>query len=322
MKKYVPFSVVVGVCIIGVSIYSALFQERELKRTPQLISPLVKEKTSVSNTKPMNNQKSDEVFSAKEPTPTPDASLSNRESKLAEYPGFGHNSEQDEETFSEEELAREHFVADCMAQRGFEYTPSPSIVVDDATAQDPEAFERLLQEAASDPNEKYLQGLSHTEQEAYYLALVGMKDPNAQEAIEHEAASFSDSCVNQAFSIIPSVYEKRNALREEIDQMELAILQDDRLSLANDQWTRCMSDAQLYYSSPQALLAAADQEMAQLLSQNASVEAITASRQIHTAAYEMSHRCYQQADIAEITREVRIEYENRFVDAYQKQLDH
>ena len=81
-------------------------------------------------------------------------------SDLAKYPGFGHRDDEDEQTFSNEEEHRENLIADCMRESGFDYTPAPSIVLDESVLENEKEFERLLAEAATDPNQAYVGQLS------------------------------------------------------------------------------------------------------------------------------------------------------------------
>jgi len=183
-------------------------------------------------------------------------------SKLAKYPGFGHQIDKDEDTFTKEELERESMISDCMKESGFEYTPAPSIVLDDAAMSDEEEFERLLREAATDPNDEYISTLSPSMKESYYITLTGMADPNAEEGTNHSLAADSDSCIHRAYTSVPGVYAKRNQLNEEYEAMEAGIGDDERVIAATEKWSNCMSDSGHTYLNPGEVQSHIDQSIA------------------------------------------------------------
>lgn len=249
------------------------------------------------------------------------SNINTNKSKLASYSGFGHNIEKDEETFTQEEIARESMIQNCMEAQGFEYTPAPSIVIDSETVDNIEEFERLLTEAANDPNKAYVDRLSDAKRVDYYLALTGMKDPNTPESQDQALAQYSDNCTKQAFDRIPSVYAKRNLLQAEYEQMEQDIATDPRILAANGRWADCMSDAQLNYRSPKELFSAADQAIARLLGQHASPIEVERARQKFHDAQQVAKKCSFAANVRETQKNVRIEHENNFVKENEKILN-
>jgi hypothetical protein len=241
-------------------------------------------------------------------------------SDLSEYPGFGHDDERDEQQFSEEERKRENLIAECMQGNGFEYTPAPSILVDEESMNNPEEFERLLEQSATDPNESYVQSLTPQMQKAYYLALTGMENPNEQESLPHDYASDSHSCVNQAFKQIPGVYAKFHSLRDQFDAMEEDIENDPRISSATRQWSLCMSNQGYEFESPSNVLLLADQALAELDSETGDNNDVAMIQDDLEKVKSASITCDQQAHLSKIREEVRVEYENRFVEKYKEQL--
>lgn len=242
-------------------------------------------------------------------------------SKLAGYPGFGHRIEQEEEIFSEEELAREKFIAGCMQLNGFQYQPAPSVVIDEAAMSNPEEFERLLALSASDPNAAYVSSLSKDMQKSYYVTLVGMEDPNDPEGQAHDLARHSNSCTNQAFKKIPGVFSKRNVLSDEFDVMERRAAEDERVIKAQAQWSECMGDDGFAFTSPSDVHMHADQLMAEVF------EGVARQDQKGNASEELermirsTERCVEASNLLDIKNRVRVEYENQFVKTHREQLD-
>ena len=242
-------------------------------------------------------------------------------SKLSNYPGFGHDIDQDEETFSEEELAREKYIADCMNQNGFQYEPSPSIVIDEEAMSNPEEFERLLALSATDPNESYVSSLSEDMQKSYYMTLVGMEDPNDPEGQAHDLAQHGNSCTNQAFQKIPGVYAKRNVLSEEFDAMERRVEEDERVSKAQEDWSECMGDDGFAFSRPSDVHKYTDQVMAEVFEGSTPDDEKAYTDAELEKMMQIADRCVEASNLSEIKKRVRVEYENQFVKAHREQLE-
>ena len=243
------------------------------------------------------------------------------ESKLAAYPGFGHNIDADEDRYTEEELRRELLLSDCMQSRGFEYTPAPSILVDEEAMNDAEEFERLLREASNDPNEIYVNSLSLNMRKAYFVALTGMENPNNEEGEAHDLAKDAGGCMQLVFEKVPGVYAKKNALSEELDEMEQRIASDSRNYEVNSRWANCMTEQGYEYSKPSDVHRASDQTMARLIGAQADTKEIEKAQIVMAKKLLQSQGCANKVELRKIRQQVRIEYENQFVDKYRELLE-
>jgi hypothetical protein len=239
-------------------------------------------------------------------------------SDLAKYPGFGHNDDDDEQTFSIEEESRENLIADCMRESGFDYTPAPSIVLDDSVLENEKEFERLLAEAATNPNQSYVDQLSPSMSQSYYLALTGLTDPNIQEGLDHELAANSNSCVSRAFESIPGVYAKRNGLETELNTMESEIRNDQRSIAATQKWSNCMSELGHTFERPSDAHRFVDQTIISNL--NSTGQAQPEDEQVIRQLYQATDQCALKDQLQSVNQIVRTEYENRFAANYRDRL--
>jgi len=232
-------------------------------------------------------------------------------SKLAAVAGFGHNPERDEQQYSAEEMQREVMIADCMQQKGYEYTPTPSLVISDDVSQDPAEVESMLRAAANNPNDRYLRSLSVTERQAYYIALVGVAEPNHPEAQSYDIASQSDACSSKAMREIPGVYARYNALRAEFEDMQKAVSKDSTVVDAVKQWSDCMSLAGFQYAHPSDLMRAEDHALA---------IADEGQMQLLAKGHQAAANCDIDAALNETYSVTRIKHENLFFERYQTRL--
>lgn len=239
-------------------------------------------------------------------------------SPLAAYPGF-RDPEVDEAQFVREERRREQRVAVCMRDAGFRYTPAPPVVVDGAQEQLPPDV---------DPNEAYAASLDPIARSAYYLALVGVADPNAQEASElpDPDAETGGGCVGEVFREVPGVYEVRGRLADELDAMEEAIAADPRVRDAKTAWSVCMREAGHAFRSPAHLHASLDDAVASVLGVGllgrTGLEAelrLGAVERRYYEALEASEACLEPLE--EALREVRYDHEAAFVSEHRAILE-
>lgn len=239
-------------------------------------------------------------------------------SPLAAYPGF-RDPEVDEAQFLREERQREQRVAGCMREAGFRYTPAPSVVVDGSQEEPPPDV---------DPNEAYAASLDPAARSAYYLALVEVSDPNAQEASElpDPDGETGGGCVGEALREIPGVYEVRGRLADELDAMEEAITADPRVRDAETAWSVCMREAGHPFRSPAHLHASLDDAVARVLGVGplgrtglAAELRLGAVERRYQRAVEASEACLEPLE--EALREVRHDHETAFVSEHRTILE-
>lgn len=238
------------------------------------------------------------------------------QSPLAAYPGFGHDPEADESRFDREEMARERLIAQCMQQAGFQYTPTPSIRVEETTN-----IREALAAARNDPNERYVASLTPERRTQYYLALYGVPDPFTQEAqgLHDPERPEGGGCVGEALQAIPGVFAAKRVLQDQLDAMRRAVAQDSRVRAAEQRWSECMAARGYQYASPRELHAALDQAAAQALARGE--KDISALERQHQEAVAAGRECAQQVQLGQTVAQVRAEHEAAFVRAHRAVLD-
>lgn len=303
--------IILGGCLVATLVASMVLFDR----TPQATTQTKPVKAIATQTVLVDseNRQSKPESSSDAATAQTDSNMILAVSKLADYPGFGHHYEKDEETFSEEEHQREELIAECMKASGFEYTPAPSVVVDDAVLADEAEFERLLAEAANDPNQAYTQTLSSSMLESYNIALTGLPNPNIEEGLDLAQAQENNSCVSKAFSDVPGVFAKRNSLVEELNRLEIEIQNDQRLTAKTQAWSGCMSAYGFTFARPNEVQNQIDQAVVALMEQGRDQD--QGAREAIKLNQAMD-QCIKTTSLIETSQQVRTEYENRFADTY------
>ena len=167
----------------------------------------------------------------------------NSENVLAtSYKGFGGigkheiSFEEDEYIFSLEEIEREEIIEECMGNANHLYVPSPAIEIDPLLSMD--EIDILLNK--ENPNDSYYNSLTEDEKIAYNISLYGISNPDNIELDYGEVLS-GNSCIAQAFRIVPGVYSVTNLLSSEIQDMEENIARDEIHTILNNEWVSCMS---------------------------------------------------------------------------------
>jgi len=242
-------------------------------------------------------------------------------SLLAQYPGFGHDMDNDEKRYSEEEAQRESMISDCMARSGFVYVPAPSIEVRAEDLDSEKNFEKMLDEAQNDPNEKYVGTLSADMKKSYYMTLYGTEDPNSEESTDHDYALENDSCTAQAHQKIPGVYSKRIKLSEAYDELERKLEEHELVKMATEQWSDCMSKKGHYYNTPAELAERSDSVIGQMIEQGAEQQIVEQAIETQEKYLRMSKTCDQKAELTKTRKKVKADLEDQFVQAHIQDLE-
>lgn len=158
-------------------------------------------------------------------------------STLEEVPGFRFvDWRLDDEAFTTEERAREILISECMADKGWEYLPSPAVTIG---PNDP-----LPLEVQANPNDARALELNELDRAAYYLDLVGSPDPNSL------TDPGSGGCLAAALEEIPGVYALAAELLSETESLRHAIQSHPQVLSAETQWSECMRSRGFDYSNP------------------------------------------------------------------------
>jgi len=202
------------------------------------------------------------------------------ESPLADFLGRDIGAfEFDEATLRQEQLELERAIAECMAEKGFEYIPiDPAQTVSVIPSGD--EFERgstawtnkygfgittrrfpqsqvgdlvgradvgFTQPVFVDPNQEYVEGLSEGERDAYYEALQGTFPDFGPEGPDEDFVFESQGCSYEAVRNGPggesNVQEFNQAFGDEVDALYQRIEADSRMVAFQTEVSACVAEA-------------------------------------------------------------------------------
>jgi len=195
----------------------------------------------------------------------------------------------DEAQFEREETARQNLIRQCMAARGFSYTPVTPQHVDSAST--------APAESGVDPNLSWVMSLDAKTRAAHYRALYGTDNP-----FEPTASATPEGCATQAYARIPGVFALSSTLSAELEDLRRAMKNDPRVVAADARWRDCMAAQGFAVSSREEMLRGVD-------SSPAGDRSALAADRTHCAA-----------GLDEVRNTVRIAYENAFAAAHAVEL--
>lgn len=213
-----------------------------------------------------------------------------------------------EAQWEDQERERQILIAECMAEQGFEYQPveypgssvsfGPGGDLDPTTREYAEEYgfgwsttffedqEYMDDEFADwvDPNQEYVDGLSESAQEAYYLALYGEEpeiDPSMSE--EEIDALFEENpelfgpqgCEGEAWQDSSPFGDAEKVWREFGDQLNdlyERVQADPRIVAVQDDWAECMAGKGYAFSSMDDMYMQLDERMQELWGEDAYVD--------------------------------------------------
>ncbi|WP_298459007.1 hypothetical protein [uncultured Cellulomonas sp.] len=279
--------------------------------------------------------------------------------------------EYDEDQANRDMLRLEEAIAACMAEQGFDYTPmdvasqagtsmsSDDLDVEWGTREFAEQYgygittnpfgdleEAAPQEEFVDPNADYVEAMSESEREAFYVALSG--DQVMPEGDEEFVYDWEQSgCQGRAQH---EVYEGGQSdpaiasLEEEMNSVWQRTQEDPRVAEATTTWVSCMGDAGItgLTSVEEASMRISDKSNAvfeevynaapttedQVPSEEdmAALEAEVQERigeltdeEIATAVADAE--CREEIGYDDTMREVGVELQQEFVDTHREELD-
>jgi hypothetical protein len=149
--------------------------------------------------------------------------------------------------------------------------------------------------------------------ETYYVALVGVPDPNALEAADLPDFKTGGGCMGDALRKIPGVYAAFAELRKEFDAMEDSFFQDPRVAAANMEWSRCMENQGLQFVSPAALRAALDESAMELQSEADDAQFAQLQAEQQQMMVATAHSCDESTALTATLDAIRAVYETEFV---------
>lgn len=273
----------------------------------------------------------------------------------------------DEDVWQDQQREAEELVAACMAEQGFEYVPVDYASMSEPVMEDTEVEwgsrefaeqygygmtswpgmdeQPLPEEEAGweDPNQAYVDAMSETERDAYYVALHGdMTGPEPGEEEDWEYDWTQAGCQGSSQQAIQEKYglagEEMTALQEEMEQLWNQIQADERITALTGTWSECMADA-----GYPGLAAMEDAQNALMEEQNAiydevygqdaveesewekleaEVQKRTATlreKEIATAVADFD--CKEEVGFEKVQVEVTNEYQQAFVDTHRAELE-
>jgi hypothetical protein len=246
----------------------------------------------------------DSVPSAAAPDAAESLAIARDESPLAAYPGFGRTRDPDRAQYRRQEIALHRYIAHCMEQAGFQYTPTPSVV-------NPPPRPPSLREG---PDERYVASLSPERRIQYNLTLYGVPDPNDEGNLWDPDSPTGGGCWGEAMRAIPSVYAAKSQLMTRYLTMERAMSRDPRVQAAELRWSECMRSRGFSYARPQSIPAREDS---------------AAMRGAHTPELERQSRhaleaapvCAAAVGLDSVKAVVRVDKETEFVRTHKQVLD-
>jgi hypothetical protein len=180
--------------------------------------------------------------------------------------------EYDEDQANREMRRVEELVAECMAEQGFEYTPmdptaqggmsmsSDELDIEWGTREFAEQYgygittnpwaeleeDQPEPEEFVDPNAEYIESMSESEAEAYFLALHGNQEFSEDPEVEVEYDWEQNGCQGKAQHEVYEVGRDDPAiasLEEEMNGLWERTQQDPRITEVTTAWIDCMGDA-------------------------------------------------------------------------------
>jgi hypothetical protein len=221
-------------------------------------------------------------------------------------------------------------IRDCMKTQGFEYVPLDPLVQERALtgkAMTEEEFikqfgdgvstlfDRGLGRGATDPNERIRENLSAADRKAYDFALGG-ENPAVTFAEAVDSGDFSElgGCAKQASEAEFGGAAVVTALIGKLDELDEAIVQDQRMVRATERWSTCLAKKGFEYADPDDI----EEELGERF------QAIVGSDVPPGATTAPPGLSYDRAALAELQREeVRLgaadlECENREIDPVER----
>jgi hypothetical protein len=239
----------------------------------------------------------------------------------------------------------ENRIRDCMRAQGFDYVPvdpfaqqqaltgKARITDEEFTRQFGYGISTLFGRgnAQSDPNERIRTSLSQADRAAYDRALGG-ENPGVTFADALDSGDFTElgGCTKDASEAAFGGPAVLTQLVEKLDELDEAIIQDQRMVRANEAWQECMIEKGYRYEEPDAIDSDLEERFQAIVGSNVPPgtstppEGVSFDRAALTELQREEVRigtadldCEVQ-EIEPVEREVRPQYEERFRNENQR----
>lgn len=274
----------------------------------------------------------------------------------------------DQGAWDEQQRETEQLTAECMAEQGFEYVPvdwssmNGGVVVGEDSEIEwgsrefaeqygygmsswPGMDEQPLEEEEQvweDPNQAYVESMSDTERDAYYIALYGEQTGPEDPEAEWEYDWTQAGCQGAAQQAVQEKYglggDQMGALQEDMEALWAQIQSDERVLALAGRWSDCMADAgypgMASPDDPQQILsdeqnAIYEEVYGDGLMEDADWEALEAEVRERTAAMTEKEiamavadfDCKDAIDFQKVQIQVATEHQKAFVDTHRAELE-
>jgi len=282
--------------------------------------------------------------------------LSIEDSPLNQYFAAGYSGEgsaEDQKRMEEREKKREELIASCMADEGFEYTPK--LASFEPAASDEDEIDPMSREYAEvygygvvtnpwssdaeaeepeevNKNQLYIDSLSESEATAYYEALYGAVEDDADE-YRWEDAGCQGYAQHEMSGEDPWEAEQFAGLRDKLQGLYAELERSPELAALEREWSKCMQEAgepgfdtqmsaanSIYDEINRIYEASAETDPEGLSDPSDSPEMkVLGEREIELALVD--HDCREETSYMEKALKIQFDLEARFVDANKADLE-
>lgn len=232
-------------------------------------------------------------------------------SRLANYSGFGHDTESDSRAYVADYAKRQTMIAACMRDAGYRYVSTTSSVV----SQGSERRNDRAAGRARDPNIDYAMSLSNEERTNYYMALYGIPDPN-DESLDDNTVLSANGCAQQAADQHTGVFEGIRGIEDEYWSMRASIRTSQEAQSATSDWSACMQSEGFSIRAPEELSVETAGDVPP-----PGQDSHPISRSELAQAQAADRKCRSETGLEAKLNEIRIRSENAFADKHKARLD-
>lgn len=231
-------------------------------------------------------------------------------SLLAEYPGFGHRSDEDLRAFVADEAKRQQIIFQCMRDAGFEYYPETAAVVRNNPT--PAAAGRKPRQKSR--NAVYREGLPADKLKQYNLKLFGVTDPNSMTDLWDPNSPTGGGCSGDALRGVKGVFDASRSLGREYVAMRRSVSRAPKVTAAEANWAKCMAGRGHQFGSVAELRSAVYNQGEVPDRPKVPVDRLP-------AANAASEACLAESGYADAERAALTEAESGFVREHKAKLD-
>lgn len=225
---------------------------------------------------------------------------------LDKYPGFTRDESLANKVNliqARQEILVNDLVKSCMAEKGFEYRPSPSVTIEsELTAEAAYELADLLSEL-----EKEAMSVVPNDPTEYNLALYGRADPDNPYQSPDDVV-LEDNCLDYAHERVHHIHKYSNKLSRKKTELKRKIANDHETRKLDKTWSICMKKEGYEYSDYREMIASfADHPLL--------------DRQVERTDLEnTSQSCFESAKYAKTIEKIAQKHRDEFARINKKTL--